>query len=208
MTNGGSDNNEEEQMKTKTWVAAVGITALGLMALVGMAACNDGLASARDDSRQKKPEIRDRSQRTQIDSAEYIDFTSPQFNAKSHRREDMLFALNGSTFRNGNSYIKINALNGTIEISSDAGRFNGSEQVQVYGVFGFDIMAAGEDCLYIRRNQRSDGFVLFGGQTFRNDAIPDLAVCLPLYGYSRNRIEISTIMDGFIAMPSGTYWRQ
>jgi hypothetical protein len=43
---------------------------------------------------------------------------------------------------------------------------------------------------------------------FRNDAMPDLAVCLPLYGYSRNRIEVSSVMDGYIVMPSGTYWKQ
>jgi hypothetical protein len=43
-------------------------------------------------------------------------------------------------------------------------------------------------------------------KTMINQAVPDLAVCLPLYGYSRNRIEVSPVMNGFIAMPSGTYW--
>jgi len=31
-------------------------------------------------------------------------------------------------------------------------------------------------------------------------------VCVPLYGFSRNRIEVSPIMSGYAAMPSGTYW--
>jgi hypothetical protein len=41
-----------------------------------------------------------------------------------------------------------------------------------------------------------------------NHAVPDLLVCVPLYGFSRNRIEVSPVMDGYIAMPSGTYWAQ
>jgi hypothetical protein len=69
-------------------------------------------------------------------------------------------------------------------------------------------MAASTDCLYLRKNPHTEGLVMIDGAMLRNDAIPDLAVCLPLYGYSRNRIEVSPVMDGYIVMPSGTYWRQ
>jgi hypothetical protein len=151
---------------------------------------------------------RDRSQRTVIDSAEYIDFTSRKYNAKTVRREDMIYTLNGNVYKNGNSSIVIKAKEGMIVVSSDKGSFNGKINCQIYGEFCFDIQAASEDCLYIRKNQSKQGYVTIDGSMYRDDAMPDLAVCLPLYGYSRNRVEVSSIMDGYIAMPSGTYWRQ
>ena len=168
--------------------------------------CNNGMSSGRDDSSDRRRP--DRSQRTVIDSAEYIDFTTEKYNANAVKREEMLSTLSGGSYKNGNSYIKINSLEGTIEINSDSGFYNGKENCQVYGVFGLEILPASNDCLYIRRNPRVDGFVMIDGLSFKNDAMPDLAVCIPLYGYSRNRIEVSSVMNGYIAMPSGTYWKK
>lgn len=174
---------------------------------VMFSSCNDGMSSVSTSKDNPKGK-RDRSQRTVIDASNYIDFTVPQNNANAVSREDVLFALNNATFKNGNSSIKVKAQEGNIEISSDAGKFNGKDNCQIYGVFALDIKAASSDCLYIRRDSRKEGFVLIDDVMYRNDAMPDLAVCLPLYGYSRNRIEVSSIMDGYIVMPSGTYWKQ
>jgi hypothetical protein len=69
-------------------------------------------------------------------------------------------------------------------------------------------MAASTDCLYIRHNKSLAGTLLIDGEEYRNEQIPDLSVCLPLYGFSKNRIEISPVMNGYIVMPSGTYWNQ
>jgi hypothetical protein len=185
----------------KTWLF------LASMAVVfSVMSCNDGLTGHRGDQGSgKKP---GRSQRTVIDNAEYVDFTVEKYNAHTARKEDVLHTLGGFTFKNGNSLIRIKPMEGTIEISSDVGNFNGKDNCQVYGVFVFDVKAASSDCLYINKDTRKEGFLLIDGTMFRNDAVPDLAVCLPLYGYSRNRIEVSPVMDGYIAMPSGTYWKQ
>ena len=172
-----------------------------------MVSCNNDMASVNDNS-GKKQATRDRSQRTAIDDAEYIDFTIPKHNAKTIRKEDVLYTLNNALFKNGNSLIRVKMKEGAIEISSDSGRYNGKNNCQIYGVFSFDVKAASSDCLYLRRDPRREGYVLIDGVLFRNDTMPDLAVCLPLYGYSRNRIEVSSIMDGYIVMPSGTYWKQ
>jgi len=180
---------------------------LGVTMALCALSCNNGMSSVNDGG-AKNQAGRDRSQRTSIDDAEYIDFTLPKHNANTASKEDMLHTLNNASFKNGNSLIRIKAMEGTVEISSDCGRFNGKDNCQVYGVLPFDIKAAGVDCLYIRRDPHKEGFVLIDGVMFRNDAIPDLAVCLPLYGYSRNRIEVSPVMDGYIVMPSGTYWKQ
>jgi len=150
----------------------------------------------------------DRSKKTVIDDQEYIDFTIDKYNAKDHTQEQLAAMLGGRMYRNGNSYLKINALEGTIEISTDRGFFNGKEQCQIYAQYAFEVMAASKDSVYLRRNARKEGLLMVDANVFRNDQIPDLAVCIPLYGYSRNRVEVSSVMNGFIAMPSGTYWHK
>jgi len=187
-------------MKKTVWLV------LGVMAMACMLSCNNGMSSVNDGG--GKQASRDRSQRTVIDDAEYVDFTTPRHNANAVLKEDVLYTLNNVSFKNGNSLIRIKAQEGTVEISSDNGRYNGKDNCQIYGVFASDIKAASDDCLYIRKDPHREGFVLIDGVMFRNDAIPDLAICLPLYGYSRNRIEVSSVMDGYIVMPSGTYWKQ
>ena len=188
-------------MKKALWVV------LGVLLAGSMLACNHGMSSY-DKSEGKKQSKRDRSQRTVIDSAEYIDFTIVQYNAGMVRKEDLLFTLGNMAFKNGNSTIKIKMREGAIEISSDCGFYNGKENCQIYGVFPFDVKAASSDCLYIRKSQSGEGYIMIDGVLFKNDAVPDLAACLPLYGYSRNRIEVSPVMNGYIIMPSGTYWKQ
>jgi len=180
----------------------MGLAAVVMAALV--VTCNNGLSPLGGGGEKHK----DRSKKTAIDSSEYIDFTVTKYNALTYKKEDVLFALNGKTFKNGNSHIKFNRLDGTVEINSDSGFYNGKENCQVYGKFGFEIMAASSDCLYIRRDQKTGGILLIDNTTFKNDQIPDLAVCLPLYGFSQNRIEVSSVMNGFIVMPSGTYWNK
>jgi hypothetical protein len=174
--------------------------------MVLAASCNHSMSSDRESGSSKTSKV-DRSKRTVIDKAEYIDFTTAKHNARSIKREDILFFLNGGTYKNDNSSIVIKSREGTIELSSDSGYFNGKNDCQVYGVFAFDIQAASEDCLYIRKDQRKSGYLIIDNVVYRDDAMPDLAACLPLYGYSKNRIEVSSIMNGYIVMPSGTYWK-
>jgi len=177
-----------------------------VLALMALSACNNGLG-AHGSSGSERKKI-DRSQRTSIDASEYVDFTVVKYNALTYRKEDVLFVLGGKTFKNGNSILKFDHINGVIEITSDCGYFDGKKNCQVYGKFGFDIAGASSDCLYIRRNPRTGGILMIDNTTFNNDQIPDLAVCLPLYGFSSNRVEVSSVMNGYIVMPSGTYWNR
>jgi hypothetical protein len=181
------------------------IVGMALIAAAVSVACNNGLSLGGRDEPGRK---RDKSQKTVIDDAVYVDFTVKKYNAHTVKIEDMVHTLGGMTYKNGNSSMVINSQEGTIELSSDEGTFNGKRGCQIYGVFEFDILAASEDCLYIRKNPRGKGYILIDGMVYRDDAIPDLGVCLPLYGYSRNRIEVSSVMNGYIIMPSGTYWKK
>lgn len=180
----------------------------GLVILMAAAlSCNNGMSST-DRGGGKQPAKRDRSQRTAIDSSEYFDFTTVKYNAEKIKKEDVLYVLGNATYKNGNSTIKVKMSEGVVEISSDVGKFNGKERCQVYGIFPFEVKAASGDCLYLRKDPGKEGYIMIDGIMFKNDTVPDFASCLPMYGYSRNRVEVSPIMDGYILMPSGTYWRQ
>jgi len=167
--------------------------------------CNNGLTADGGYSEKKS---RDKSQKVAVDAAKYVDFTTEKYNAVFWKREDLLSELGGRTYKNGNSTIKINRIEGTVEITSDRAAFNGKQGCQLYGKYKLDVLAAGSDCLYIRRNPREGGVLIIDNVTFNNDQIPDLLTCIPLYGYSKNRIEVSSVMNGYIAMPSGTYWEK
>jgi hypothetical protein len=187
--------------KQKNYIAMAAV-----IIVITVISCNNGLTGEYEKSGPAKKH--DRSQRTTIDASEYFDFTVPKYNALMFRKEDVLFTLGEKTYRNGNSYIKINRSEGTIEINSDSGDYKGKKNCQIFGKYGFEIMAASSDCLYIRHNKSLNGTLLIDGEEFRNEQIPDLSVCLPLYGFSKNRIEVSSVMNGYIVMPSGTYWNQ
>jgi len=192
-------------MKKQKWLLVLALTAAIITCTV--IACNNGMSAAGTRSSGERVKI-DRSRRTAIDENEYVDFTIPRHNALTFQKEDLLHTLGDKTYRNGNSYIKINSSEGTVEINSDCGLYDGRENCQIYGKYGFEIKAASSDCLYVRRNPGVSGTLLIDGEAFTDEEIPDLALCLPLYGFSRNRIEISPIMNGYIVMPSGTYWNR
>jgi len=173
--------------------------------VVTVISCNDGVMGNNEVSGKRKE---DRSLRTMIDSNVYVDFTIKEYNAMTWKREKVLDDIGGKMYKNRNSYIKINKLEGTIEISTDSGYFNNKEKCQIYGKFGFDVVGASTDCLYIRRKQDVGGIIMIDSITYKDNEIPDLVTCIPLYGYSSKRIEVSPIMNGFIAMPSGTYWNK
>jgi hypothetical protein len=177
------------------------------LAVLWCATCNDGLSMSSGTRQSGSTDHKDRGQRTAIDPMKYVDFTVQGTNAKMFKKQDLLADLRG-TFRaeNGNSFIKIDRQEGTVVISSDSAVYQGKSNVNMYAKYVFDVAAASSDCLYIRMADKRNAHLIIGNDSFQDGAVPDLLVCLPLYGYSRNRIEISPVMNGFIAMPSGTYW--
>jgi predicted small secreted protein len=182
---------------------------LVLMAAVAavLAACNSGMGENSGNAASGKKESVDRSQRTVIDAAKYTDFTVKENNAAKITKQDILFTLNDTySLGEGNSYITIDRKEGTITLSSDDAWYNGGGGHNMYAKYAFDVQAANENCLYVRMDGRKGALLIIDSESFTDNAVPDLFVCLPLYGFSRNRIEVSPVMDGYILMPSGTYW--
>jgi hypothetical protein len=189
-------------MKAKTALIAAA-------AIMTLAACNDGIGGFNGQRSSGGNSRNDKSQRTQIDAAKYVDFTVKGSNAESYRKQDVLLELFGTyKIAGGNSYIKIDRLDGSITLSSDDAWYEGGGGYNMYAKFVFDVQAAGSDCLYIKMEAKKNGNLIIGDKSFTGQEIPDLAVCVPLYGYSRNRIEVSPAMKGYSAVPSGTYWAE
>jgi hypothetical protein len=174
-----------------------------------MSACNDGMSGRGGNTAQGKNDRIDRSQRTVLDVAKYVDFTVKENNASRFTKQDVMFELNG-TFKiaGGNSYITVNRADGTVTISSDDAWYKGTGGHNMYAKYVFDVQAANGDCLYIKMDNKKKAQFIIDHESMVNQAVPDVVVCVPLYGYSRNRIEVSPVMNEFIAMPSGTYWAQ
>jgi hypothetical protein len=198
---------EENTMnKLKKMILLLLAAMLPLVAMLVMAACNDGMPE--NGRTLGHTDRADKSKKTVIDTGKYFDMTVTANNAKKYSKEDLMYEANG-TFRieGGNSYITINRQDGTIILSSDNAFYKGIGGRNMYAKYVFDVSAANSDCLYIRMGSKNKAQFIIDGKGYANEEVPDLAVCLPLYGFGRNRLELSSIMNGFIAMPSGTYWR-
>jgi len=199
------NDRQEDRMKNFTVMAVFAIMAIAVI----LAACNSGMGESGGTASSGKNDKIDRSQRTVIDASKYTDFTMHDTNASDFTKQDILYALNETySIKGGNSYITIDRKEGAITMSSDDAWYNGEGGHNMYAKYAFDVKAANENCLYIKPDGNKNAQLIIDNESFINHAVSDLLVCLPLYGYSRNRIEVSPIMDGYILMPSGTYWAQ
>jgi hypothetical protein len=174
---------------------------------IAIGSCNDGLSHGYGTNYSGTNDRADRSQRTVLDSSKYTDFTIRENNANRFTKQDVLYELNGTyKIAGGNSHITIDRSAGTITISSDDAWHEGSGSHQLFAKYRFDVSAANNDCLYIKMDKSKKAHCIIDNVTFVDHEVPDIAVCVPLYGYSFNRIEVSPVMNGYIFMPSGTYW--
>jgi hypothetical protein len=169
--------------------------------------CNDGISGSSGIKSSGTNDRIDRSKKTVIDGSKYIDMTARENDAARFSKFDILAELNKKyVHEGGNGYISFSREDGTVTISSDDGFFNGVKGRNFYARYVFEVDAANRDCLYIKPDKNKKGQMMVGMQVFNDHELPDLALCLPLYGFSRNRIEVSPVMNGYIVMPSGTYW--
>jgi uncharacterized protein YdeI (BOF family) len=175
--------------------------------VIFLISCNDGLSSSGGMSSSGSNNRIDRSKRGGIDGAKYTDLTVQENNAAKFTKLDILADLNGKYLQeNGNGFVIFDRQEGTVTISSDNAFFNGQKGLNMYARYVFGVDAASDNCLYIRPDKNKKGQLIVGNEAYADHSLPDLPLCLPLYGFSRNRIEVSPIMNGYIAMPSGTYW--
>jgi len=174
-----------------------------------LSSCNNGLESGGGNKVSGTGGVVDKSRRTVIDAGKYVDFTGVEISAGNVGKNDLLSDSFGTFKREGsNCTIKLDRSEGTITLSTDMAVIKGEPNHSVYARYKFELKAAGENCAYIRMGRREGATVLIDGVPVDTNDISDILLCVPLYGFGQNRLEVSPIMKGYIAMPSGTYWKQ
>lgn len=140
-----------------------------------------------------------------VDSGKYIDIAKEGTRSLT---KDTLITIASGTYYNEESMIKIDAKSKTIQIKTSVGRLEGDENLHMIdGTYLFSFNAASDKVGYLRHSTRKGLRIKIDGKEISGDKVPDFVTCIPLYGYGENRIEVSSIMDGYMAMPSGTYWK-
>lgn len=74
--------------------------------------------------------------------------------------------------------------------------------------FTFSIESASEDILYMRPSSLHMIEYKIGSDYFKASEVQGFLSFIPFYGFGSSRLEVSPIMNDFIALPSGTYWRK
>jgi hypothetical protein len=149
-----------------------------------------------------------KSKSGKIDNTSYINLTVSGSDARSITREDIL-GISSGVYLNGDSRITIDVNNSTVELSTNNARYGGDGiDHAFYSKYVFTVLPAGKNCAYIQQASRANLTVNIDGVEYKGNDVKDLLTCIPLYGFGESRIEVSSIMDGYIAMPSGTYWKK
>jgi hypothetical protein len=124
---------------------------LATVALAAAASCNNDMAATSRMGESGATQRNNRSKRTVIDAGKFVNFSEAKNNAREAKKEDVLYTSYGEfQIDGGNSVIKINRQEGTITLISDSATFGGSEGVQFYAKYRFEVSAANSDCLYIK----------------------------------------------------------
>ena len=141
-----------------------------------------------------------------LDKVQYRNVTMNNVNARYLDREDFSSLVSGK-YVNGESYIEIDMERGRCHVYTENCPNAAYKGEKFESDFVYTVKAAGENCIYLcplslnkTGYSHNDRFV---------DAVEGkpFALYLPFYGYGENRLEVSSIMNGEICMPSGTYWK-
>ena len=158
-----------------------------------------------------KPSKKDGSARSltslSLDSSFYKDVTLSNVNARLLTKYDFASVSEGC-FYNGKSYIEVDFLKGNVTLFTPQ-----STSTEIYGksfkvTFNYEIKAADQNNAYICPSSFSNLKAFVEGKEINANEISNLNFIVPLYGYGKSRIEVSSVMRGFNALPSGTYWKK
>lgn len=153
------------------------------------------------ESSKKKIERVKQNNPNSIDPGYFFDVTLRQNNAFTVTKDAFMSSCDGY-YTKGDSSIRV--LDDYIVLRSDSiasGKYKGSSFVCEYE---YVLKAGGSHMMYLcPKNIKS---LRINGNDIPKGLYSDFYTYVPLYGFGENRIEVSSVMDGVIALPSGTYW--
>lgn len=174
-----------------------------LVAFVGLVMLSSCSYAGKDNENDVKKKI---SVTRSLDETEYINVTLKNVNGKLLDKTDFALVCNGR-YWNGNSYIEFDMTKGRCRLYTNNSRLYEGEEV--VADFIYTVKAASENCIYIcPSSMNKTGFTHNGKYELGIESIYSFALYIPLYGYGQKRLEVSSILNDEICMPSGTYWKK
>lgn len=142
-----------------------------------------------------------------IDSSRYKDVTLESVNASLIEKVDFAYLVNG-TFCSGDSYMKFDMEKGRCVLYTPSCPLERYRGMEFSADFIYTVKAAGKNCLYIMPSTMNGTGYYAGGNYVPAVQGAAFALYVPLYGFGESRIEVSSVLNGEICMPSGTYWKK
>ena len=140
-----------------------------------------------------------------VDASKYIDLTMKSADANTVTKENFLYIAEGK-YTLGEAFIRIDGTKGTVTLFNPEATIPGKNgTVRFEAEFSFSVFPANKHCMYLRQANRNELVVKMDNVEVKGNDVPDLICCVPFYGYGGARLEVSPIMNGNIAMPSGPY---
>lgn len=142
-----------------------------------------------------------------MDEKPYIDLSAEPNNANTI--DKVLFMENvEGVYRQGEAFIKFNRLRGTVEMFNPQATIPTMGVKEFRAIFSYSVFPASKNILYIKPANTGSLMVRLNNVEYKAHEIPDLITCVPFYGFGGGRLEVTPDMNGYIAMPSGTYWNK
>ena len=142
-----------------------------------------------------------------VDYNEYIDVTNKDVNASLLKKSDFA-VLSYGTYINGNSYINIDFEKGRVKLYTDNCMYESLKGKSLEAEFVYNVKSANMNTLYLSPTTLYNLTVKVDNKEVKASVLPSFLLYVPLFGFGQSRLEVSSILNGEIGLPSGTYWKQ
>lgn len=177
---------------------------LGCLFSVLMVSCTNNFMSISTSAPKPKKKVMAKSA---VDTGKYMDMTLENKSAALYTKSDFAAVVTGRYY-NGESFVDVDMAKGKVHFYTPDCCLPDYKGKSFDSTFIYDVKAASKDCLYISPSTKNGVDINIDGNTLKAIEAPSFCLFLPLYGFGQSRIEVNPILNGEIALPSGTYWKK
>ena len=141
-----------------------------------------------------------------VDPGKYVDVTDKNVNAYLLKKNDFALICSG-LYKNGNSTIFVDFEKGKVKLITDKSTLDEYKGKLIETEFIYKIKSANSNTLYLCPSTLYNLDVKIDGEIKKASTLSSFCLYVPFYGYGESRLEVSSILNGEIFMPSGTYWK-
>ena len=141
-----------------------------------------------------------------VDSSRYIEVSGGNINTELVTVDSFL-NLSSGMFVQDNSFIILNTTTKEITLSTNNIQSGEYKNKKLEVTFPFIVKSASTNCIYLEPTNIKNIIATIDGKKICDLDTEQFLFHIPLYGFGVQRIEISSILNNFIAMPSGSYWK-